>query len=454
VGALVQGIDGNFYGVNSGGGNLDQGTIFSVTPDGVVTTLHNFNGGTDGGSVGAGLVLGTDGNFYGTAEQGGNVSTGDCAAGEGDDCGTVFKITPNGHFTVLYNFDGTHGSSPRSSLVQGFDGDFYGTTSGGGKFGMGTVFKITSTGVPTTIYDFCGAPGCPHGTAPNPGSLLQGADGNFYGTTESGGEGHNCSDAVGGEQACGTVFKVTPGGVFTTLYTFCLKSGCVDGALPVAGLTLGPDGAFYGTTPLGGKNGSGTAFRITPAGALTTVYNFCQQTNCTDGSVPSALMLGSDGNFYGTTASNGGTINDSGTLFQLTPKGVLTTLHVFDYITDGQGGLGLTQSTNGLLFGLAQAPYDWFGGGSVFSYDEGLAPFVETLPVGGNPGTSVIILGPALEYVTAVKFGNASAAFSILSDQEIETTVPIGATTGLVSLPENYRLGTYKSKVPFTTPVP
>lgn len=457
VGALVQGIDGNFYGVTSSGGEFDQGTIFSIAPDGVLTTLHSFNG-TDGYNLVAGLVLGTDGNFYGTAQNGGNVLTGSCDSQNAELpglCGTVFRITPTGDFTVLYNFDGTHGSYPESRLVQGFDGNFYGTTIGGAKFGMGTVFKITSAGVLTTIYDFCGKSGCPEGTAPSPGPLVQGTDGNFYGTTISGGLGNNCVSPVGSTEACGTVFRITPGGTLTTLYTFCLTSGCPDGALPLTGLILGPDGAFYGTTPLGGEYGGGSVFRITSTGVRTTVYNFCQQSDCADGEGPSALMLGSDGNFYGTTAAGGGNIDiDSGTLFQLTPKGVLTTLHVFDYITDGEGGLGLTQSTNGILFGLALEPPQ-FGGGSVFSYDEGLAAYVETLPLGGNPGTSVIIFGAAVEAATAVKFGNTSTPFTVLSDQEIKTTVPKGAATGLVSLPIAHGLlGTLKTTVPFTTPVP
>jgi uncharacterized repeat protein (TIGR03803 family) len=457
VGALVQGIDGNFYGVTSSGGEFNEGTIFSVAPDGVLTVLHSFDG-TDGYNLAAGLVLGTDGNLYGTAEDGGNVLSGSCDSEGGElpgVCGTVFKITPTGEFTVLHNFKGTDGSYPESKLVQGFDGNFYGTTVGGGKYGMGTVFKINSAGDLTTIYSFCGTSSCPQGTAPSPGPLVQGTDGNFYGTTMTGGAGNNCLTPVGSTEACGTVFKITPGGTLTTLYTFCLKLGCPDGALPFTGLIIGPDGAFYGSTPLGGEHGSGTVFRITSAGVQTTVYDFCQQTDCTDGEVPSALMLGSDGNFYGTTADGGGNIDiDSGTLFQLTPKGALTTLLAFDYITNGEGGLGLTQSTNGILFGLALEPVQ-FGGGSVFSYDEGLAPYVETLPLGGNPGTSVLILGAAVEDVTSVKFDGASSPFTVVSDQEIKTTVPKGATTGLVSLPVlDGLLGTLKTTVPFTTPVP
>jgi uncharacterized repeat protein (TIGR03803 family) len=458
VGSLVQGIDGNFYGVTSSGGDSGLGTIFSVAPDGVLTMLHSFSG-TDGYNLTAGLVLGTDGNFYGTAENGGTVISGMCDSTGGETpgiCGTIFRITPDGDFTVIYNFNGTDGAYPASGLVQGFDGNFYGTTIGGGKYGMGTVFTISSSGALTTIYNFCGSSGCPGGTAPSPGPLVQGTDGNFYGTTINGGAGNsNCLTPLGTLQGCGTVFRVTPGGTFTTLHTFCQVWPCPDGAEPMTGVVLGPDGAFYGTTLGGGAAGAGTVFRITSAGAITTLHSFCTQTNCADGGQPDSLEVGSDGNFYGTTVNDGGTsLTDAGTLFQLTPAGVLTPLHVFNYTTDGTGGLGVTQSTNGILFGLAP-DVSGFGGGNVFTYDEGLNPFVQVLPMGGNEGTPVTIFGTALEGTSSVKFNGESASWDLVSDQEVQATVPAPATTGLVGLPIfGGLLGTLKTRVPFTTPVP
>ena len=133
---------------------------------------------------------------------------------------------------------------------------------------------------------------------------MRGSDGNFYGTTLEGGANTGCSLGSG---SCGTVFRITPGGALTTLYSFCAQSGCADGGNPYAGLVQASDGNFYGTTFGRGVNGYGTVFKITPAGALTSLYSFCSQTNCADGEYPqSGLVQASDGNFYGTTPEGGG----------------------------------------------------------------------------------------------------------------------------------------------------
>jgi len=184
------------------------------------------------------LVLVKDGNFYGTTLNGGT-----------DDFGTVFKVTKKGTLTTLYSFlcspiSCAAGYSPQA-LTLGMDGNFYGVAELGGINGHGTVFKITHKGVLTTLYSFCAQQNCTDGEMPN-GPLVLGRDGNFYGTTYSGGS----SGGVGG---AGTVFKVTPGGTVTTLYSFCSEAYCADGQLPVAGLVRGRDGNFYGTTPDGGK---------------------------------------------------------------------------------------------------------------------------------------------------------------------------------------------------------
>ena len=146
-------------------------------------------------------MQGCDGNFYGTTEWGG-----------ADNFGTVFKLTPGGVLTTLVEFTGTTGSNkgsyPRAGLVQGFDGNFYGTTYYGGASNFGTVFKLTPGGVLTTLVEFTGTAGGNIGINPNAG-LVQGGDGNFYGTTY-----------YGGASGIGTVFKLTPGGVLTTLVEF------------------------------------------------------------------------------------------------------------------------------------------------------------------------------------------------------------------------------------------
>jgi uncharacterized repeat protein (TIGR03803 family) len=195
---LVQGTDGNFYGTTAGGGT-GSGTIFKITPGGVLTTLHSFN--TSDGSSPLALVQGTDGNFYGTTYVGGDLS---CYDGGGYGCGTVFKVTASGKLTTLHSFDGTDGSQPAASLVQATDGNFYGTTINGGACILGTVFKITPSGELTTLYNFCGS-----SDGWGPGPLVQATDGNFYGTMY-----------FGGASGLGTVFKITATGKLTTLHSF------------------------------------------------------------------------------------------------------------------------------------------------------------------------------------------------------------------------------------------
>ncbi|HWZ95957.1 MAG TPA: choice-of-anchor tandem repeat GloVer-containing protein [Opitutaceae bacterium] len=325
---LVQGTDGNFYGTTNGGGTAAAGTVFKTTPAGTTTTLYSFTGvGTDGAGPLAGLVQGTDGNFYGTTEFGG--SGGD---------GTVFKMTPAGTTTTLYSFTGagTDGAFPLAGLVQGTDGNFYGTTEfGGSGNGNGVVFETTPAGTTTTLYSFTGVD--TDGANPEAG-LVQGTDGNFYGTTEFGGSGGD-----------GTVFETTPAGTTTTLYSF--TGAGTDGAGPLAGLVQGTDGNFYGTTEFGGSGGDGTVFKMTPAGTTTTLYSFTGAG--TDGAFPLAgLVQGTDGNFYGTTEF-GGSGNGNGVVFETTPAGTTTTLYSFTGVgTDGATPkAGLVQGTDGNFYG-------------------------------------------------------------------------------------------------------
>ena len=290
VAGLVQGSDGNFYGTTYCGGTQRlRGTVFKISTNGALTSLYSFTGGNDGANPAAGLVQGSDGNFYGTTYGGG--TNGNVWFGGG----TVFKISANGALTSLYSFTGGNdGANPHAGLVQGSDGNFYGTTSGGGTNGAGTVFKISTNGALTSFVFL-------HRHAmmaqdPDAG-LVQGSDGNFYGTT-----------SVGGTNNSGTVFKISANGALTSLYSF---TGSNDGAYPDAGLVQGSDGNFYGTTSSGGTNdaqrnyGYGTVFKISPNGALTSLYSF---TGGNDGAYPQAgLVQGSDGNFYGTTQYGGAT---------------------------------------------------------------------------------------------------------------------------------------------------
>ncbi len=430
--SLVQGTDGNFYGTASQGGGssaciLGCGTVFKITPGGALTTLHTF-AFTDGAFPLVGLTQGTDGNFYGTTSEG-EANNGFCTQG----CGTVFKITPGGTLTTLHNFGFSDGALPAAGLIQATDGNFYATTAGGGNpFQDGTVFKITLAGTLTTLHLFDGINAnfvLGDGYSPT-GSLVQGTDGNFYGTTESGPVGASC---------CGTVFKITPGGTLTTLHEF--QGYPTDGSFPYqAGLVQGTDGNLYGTTSQGGANDRGTVFKITPGATLTTLYSFSSST----ADQPRAgLVLGTDGNFYGTT---------SATIFKITPTGSPTTLYTFcsqTGCTDGAAGpqgAGLLQATDGNFYGTT-AEGGANGQGTVFRLAVGLAPFVETRPTSGAVGAAVIILGNNLTGATGVKFNGTTATFSVVSSTEIQTTVPVGATTGIVQV--TTPSGTLNSNVPF-----
>jgi uncharacterized repeat protein (TIGR03803 family) len=369
-GEVIEGSDGNFYGTaGTGGVNFEfgggtAGTVYMITPSGTLTTLYDFCAQVDpstenclDGQNPDGMIEGTDGNFYGTTFSGGLNAFGGARP-----AGTVFKMTPSGVLTTLYSFctrqnpsAGTclDGQEP-GGLFEGSDGNFYGTTPIGGQFGKltingGTVFKLTPSGTLTTLHSFCAEEdpstgNCLDGDGPN--ALIEGSDGNFYGTTSGGGKNGN-----------GSVFRLTPSGTLTTLYSFCSKgnpntSSCPDGAYPDA-VIEGSDGNLYGTTRTGGEFGNynrdGTAFMLTPAGALTTLYSFCSQQNpttfdCLDGAVPNGgFIKASDGNFYGTTAIGGANGQSGlGTLFEMavsSPMAVPASLT----ITPGKHSFGATK---------------------------------------------------------------------------------------------------------------
>lgn len=342
--ALIQGPDGNFFGTTENGGAHGHGTVFKMTAAGSLTTLYSFSSsGTDGEYPAAGLVLGTDGNFYGTTRTGGT----HC-------CGTVFKITSDGTLTTLYSFAGPDGSGIYSTLVQGIDGDFYGTAYTDTGNGGGKVFKITPSGMESTLYTFCPQPGCVDGSTPEVGLVLA-TDGNFYGTTHS-----------GGANGYGTVYKITPSGTMTVLHSFDFNN---DGGNPADKLVQARDGNFYGTTYLGGTADSGTLFKMTPSGTLTVLFTFCTQLDCTKGSQPIAgLMQASDGNFYGVTTAGGNT--GHGVVFRMTPNGTVAALYSFcsqSGCSDGSTPVGgLMQGTNGNFYGTANSG-GTHGDGTVFT---------------------------------------------------------------------------------------
>lgn len=412
------------------------------------TNLVSFN--THNGDFPEFVIQGPDGNVWGTT-----------VGFNPPDCGTIYKMTPIGRLKVVYAFDCTSGKEP-SGLTLGTDGNFYGTTFEGGSGSGGTVFKLTPSGTLTFLYNF--PPDGENGSGPL-GSLAEGRDGNFYGATYGGGNSFSY----------GTLFRITPGGTLTTLYTFDFTSG----AQPYAGMILGTDGNFYGTTYSGGKSGQGTVYKLTSTGVYTELYGFGQTSN--DGFSPVVtLVQGRDGNLYGTTP-NGGTDN-VGTVFKITPTGTYTSLHSFTEIdgrfpgqliqgTDGNfysatayGGTNdvdgtlfkmtlsgvvttlfnfngvngalpiyVMQHTNGTFFGTTGA-----GGeascscGTAYQFSVGLGPFIESIPTFGRVGSPVTILGTGLSGTTSVTFNGTPAQFTVLSATEIRVKVPSGASTGKV----------------------
>jgi uncharacterized repeat protein (TIGR03803 family) len=433
-GTLIQATDGYLYGTAEGGGTSSGGccgTIYKISPRGELTTVYNFcvqvspqNVCADGQSPVGWLVQSTGGDFYGTALAGGAYNLG-----------TIFKITPGGQLTTLHSFcaqiDCPDGSLP-AGLVQAANGDLYGTTISGGHQ-YGTLFKITPQGTLTTIHAFCAQPPeCPDGGGPS-ARLVQAANGDLYGTTGEGGA-NSASCQFG---PCGTIFKITPEGTLTTVYSFCSQTGCADGYYPT-GLVEAANGDLYGTTAYGGAGASGTIFKLTPNGTLTTTYNFCSQSDCADGNTPSTgLIQAASGNLFGIT--------NSGTIFKITPNGTLTTLYSFC----AQAGcpklpVGLTQATNGIFYGTTSTggtgggpdcPYAAFSGcGTIFAFSTGQAPFIETRPTIGVVGEKTTILGYELTGATSVTFDGIPAIFTVDASTAITTTVPAGATTGKVQV--------------------
>lgn len=378
---LLLASDGNFYGTTPFYGTA--GTVFRITPTGTLTTIYRFSGSPpDEGNPLAALIQGSDGNLYGTTAGGGGLAF---------QYGTVFKLTLDGTLTTLFVFtyDSTtdtfpNGNAPEAALVEGTDGNFYGTTAGGGRqnggsSAHGTIFKMSPAGDLLGSFPVYGDPlsiGFPN--AP----LVLGTDGAFYST----------SYTDGGGLASGAVYQFSAAGVVTVLHGF---NDTPDGNVPNGGLVLGSDGNFYGTTEYGGTSHLGTAYRISPEGTYEELISF----DSSNGAQPFGQMIqATDGNFYGTTFGGGSLSN--GTVFQLTPAGVLTTVYNFTYSgSDGAQPKGtLVQGADRRLYGTTQAG-GLYGLGTVFALDLNLANpltllsaasvkggFAIDLPLTGTPG--------------------------------------------------------------------
>lgn len=346
---LIQGSDGNFYAATSAGGRYDNGALIKVTPAGAESLISSFGTVAQDGNDPTCLIQGSDGNFYGTTHAGGAYSQG-----------TLFKVNATtGVRSTLYSFGApgskggvsTDATSP-TCLIQAQDGNFYGTSYQGGANDQGSVWQVTPVGVEKLIYSFSAATGNGGNAGPNypEAGVIEGSDHNLYGIA-----------TLGGTNSQGAVFRITTSGSLTTLYSFgSAPSGSTDGAYPATPLVQGTDGNFYGVTGNGGAYFQGTVYKVTPAGVESVLYAFSGGgggvAGSNDGSLPLALIQAKDGNFYGTTG--GGGVYNHGTVFGITPAGAESVIYSFSGTNgspgavDGAGPCSLIQGTDGNFYGM------------------------------------------------------------------------------------------------------
>jgi len=383
------------------------------------TTLATFN--RSNGAYPSALLQGTDGNFYGTTFGGGAYNAG-----------SVFKLSPSGELTSLHSFDFRYGNGPATPLTQALNGNFYGTTQGGGPgcggYGCGAVFSITPSGVVTIVAVFSES----NGRYPN--GLIQASNGDFYGVAQAVGYPINSSCSGG----CGTIFRVTAGGTLETMHAF----DWTDGANPSGALVQSYYGDLYGVASMGGTHSDGTVFKISPGGALTTLHSF----DGPDGSSPSyGVTEATDGKFYGVSLGGGNCSNFScGSIFSITPGGDLTPICYFNS-TGGFAPEGpLVEGTDGYFYGAT-------AGGGASGCNGGCGTLFSVSPVGylttlfnfdGSTGTPAagLIQGTDGDFYGVTSDGGPAASGTVfrLSTglgpfvKTLPTAGPVGATVHIL----------------------
>ena len=418
---LTQGLDGNLYGTATAAGAFGGGTFFQFIPSGTVNVLYNFclndvPNCPDGASPSGQIALGPDGNFYGTTQGGFYEEEGN---------GSVYKMTPAGSMTELYNFGDCPpcGAFPTSGLTLARVGGFYGSAPPDAAVPSdfdSLVFRVSLSGTFFPVLVVCPNQICPTNAGPS-GTLLQSRGGTLIGP------------GPGGANNVGAIYKMTISGTPTVIYSFCPDSSCHVGYQTATPLFEATGGDLYGTNLYGGaganctlSQGCGTAFRVSASagGSLTKLHDFCAWLHCGDGSTPNPLIQATDGNFYGTTTSGGS--GKLGTAFKIAPSGHLTLLHSFTASDGGAPNTALFQATDGNLYGTTST--------GIFRISLGLSPFVRTVQSAGAEGSSVIILGNGLTGTTSVTFDGTPASFGVVSDTEIIATVPYSRNSGPIQV--------------------
>jgi uncharacterized repeat protein (TIGR03803 family) len=381
---LLQGQDGNYYGVSVGEYNGQYGAFFKVTAAGVLTTLADFD--FTNGDLPNLPAQGTDGNFYGTTELGGSL-----------DEGVIYKITPSGAITVLHNFTGYPGDGnvPVGQLVQANDGNFYGVTYKGGTYNQGTIFRITAKGVYTLLHSFQYVSPVLDGAFPFAGLIL-GSDNNLYGTTSQGGTHGNF----------GTIYKITTAGTETVVYNFCAVAGCADGFSLQVPLAQHTNGKFYGSTT-GNSLGGSVFYQLdTGLGPFANLVNWKNKVGKSIG------ILGQG--FTGTTSVS---FNGTSATFKVVSDTYLTAT-----VPSGATQGFVTVATPG---GALKSTRKFIVVPALLSFS----------PTSGTVGTSVILTGTSFTGASAVAFGGVKATtFTVNSDTQITATVPTGALTGKIQV--------------------
>jgi uncharacterized repeat protein (TIGR03803 family) len=416
IGAFAQGRDGNLYSTSQNGGSTNNcGTVFQLTPAGKMKVLHSFD--PSACQPWSGLTLGTDGYLYGTTAAG--------VFGPHND-GTIFRISTGRTFQILHNFTGVDGTTPYAPPIQGTDGNFYGTTEYS-PHGNGTVYKLmpssTTPWLLRPLHDFGSIDAVHLGF---PGALVQGTDGNLYGTTQG-----------AGSNPYGAIFVISRDGkFFKVLHSF--TGGTMDGQKPLGSIIQTSDGNFYGTTQYGGLHNFGTIYQMTPAGVVNVIFSFDAAGGL--GYRPFAgLVQATDGNLYGGTYGGTGLGFYRGLLFSFQ---VATRKYsvLYNFIAKPNSPdpgshplVPLFQHTNGTFYSDTYEA-GAHSQGTLYSLKTGLHPFVALLTTSGKANQVIEIIGNGLTGTSSVKFNGVVASFKVTGDTYMTAVVPATATTGYVTV--------------------